>query len=406
MAWLARYRVHLFVVATVVVALLLRVSFPGDIEYKFDEKWMFEAALKVRAGGPWPWVGMQSGAGLLNPGLSVWVFVALSWLLRVDDPTQLARGVQLLNVAAVALVALYGWKKVKPPERDVWLWAAALVAVNPVAVIYHRKIWAQCVLPLFCTAFLIAWLNRGKRWGAFTWGLLGALLGQVHMSGFFLAAAFAAGTWLPPTRKNARFLPWLVGSALGALPLVPWVKAVLTEKRPPGASTLAEVFRGTFFGYWVLDPLGLDLATFLGKSNYWRFWSFPASTYLCCMALAGVVVCGLVMLRYGYSAVFPLGGDSARGVRFALLAGLLMTLSGVLVHRHYLIVTFPFEWLWLAGIGLAGGVRGRRALAVLWVLQLLLSVALLCYLHVNGGAPGGDYGVSYQRQAHAPAGGY
>ena len=43
--------------------------------------------------------------------------------------------------------------------------------------------------------------------------------------------------------------------------------------------------------------------------------------------------------------------------------------------------------------------RGRRLLTVLVVAEAALSVGYLTYIHVRGGAPGGDYGVAYDHQA-------
>jgi hypothetical protein len=33
-------------------------------------------------------------------------------------------------------------------------------------------------------------------------------------------------------------------------------------------------------------------------------------------------------------------------------------------------------------------------------LELLLSGAFLCFIHLNGGAPGSDYGIAYHAQTH------
>lgn len=74
------------------------------------------------------------------------------------------------------------------------------------------------------------------------------------------------------------------------------------------------------------------------------------------------------------------------------------------VHRHYLIAVFPLPLLWFAGLSLGGGaVRGRRWLAMLAAAQLILSAGFLHYIHVQGGAPRGDYGVTWRMQAQGPA---
>jgi hypothetical protein len=66
-------------VALVLVAgAALRLTYPGDIEYKEDERYTFNAVLHALHGGPWPPLGMNAGAGYLkNAGFSVWAFILL-----------------------------------------------------------------------------------------------------------------------------------------------------------------------------------------------------------------------------------------------------------------------------------------------------------------------------------------
>jgi hypothetical protein len=41
---------------------------------------------------------------------------------------------------------------------------------------------------------------------------------------------------------------------------------------------------------------------------------------------------------------------------------------------------------------------GRRTLLALCIVNALLTAQFLQYIHVNGGAPGADYGKTYARQ--------
>jgi hypothetical protein len=83
-------------------------------------------------------------------------------------------------------------------EREPWLWAAALVAVNPYAVLMHRKIWPPSALPVFCLMPLAGWFYRDRRWGAFAWGLGGMLAAQIHVGGLFFFAGLSAWTLVAP----------------------------------------------------------------------------------------------------------------------------------------------------------------------------------------------------------------
>lgn len=83
--------------------------------------------------------------------------------------------------------------------------------------------------------------------------------------------------------------------------------------------------------------------------------------------------------------------------------GLLITASGVLIYRHYLIVAFALPFVTVAVAALLRPSRGRRLLTALVVAEAALSVQYLTYIHVRGGAPGGDYGVAYSHQTRPVA---
>src|SRR5205807_2676209 len=100
----------------------------------------------------------------------LWVFYPLGVLFGTEEPTSLARGVQCVNLAALLLLVGFAWRCVPWPEKEWWLWAAALIAVNPLAVLFHRKIWPPCMLTPWLLAFHVCWWYRA-RWGsAFAWG--------------------------------------------------------------------------------------------------------------------------------------------------------------------------------------------------------------------------------------------
>jgi hypothetical protein len=409
---------------SIVVGAALRFAWPADMEFKGDERYMFDRSQLVGAQEPWPGVGMPSGVGLRNPGASVWLFVALARLLRVTTPPGLALAVIGLNVAALALLFVFAMTEVDERERDAWLWAVALVAVNPLAVLVERKIWAQSVLPLPVLLFWIGWWRR-ERWGrTFTWGFVGALLGQIHMSGFFLAASVFAWEFLSRWRgrddtqahfRRPRWDAWLVGSIAGALPMIPWVTYVLHAPASAGLWRWREVLTPNFWIYGLTDALGLGLHYNLGLPAFFDFlrspWLGGMPTFVVAIAHAVIVIGGSAILAPALARAWrrqPVwrtwlraGNTTGLALRATLLGyGVLLTLSGVIVYRHYLVVTFPFEWVFLAGVAIRFGKKGPYLLGCLWGSQLVITAALLLYIHVNVGAPG-DYGVAYRRQAAA-----
>src|SRR5439155_18272498 len=156
-------------VAALILGAVLRLVWVNDIEFKADEAWTFQQAREAARSGPFPWLGMPCSAGFRNPGMSIWVFLLFSKVVGVDEPTNLARAVQILSIVAIMFLVIFAWRWIGVDEREPWLWAAALVSLNPVAVVFHRKIWPPSVLPIFSLAMLAGWWRREHWWGAFVW---------------------------------------------------------------------------------------------------------------------------------------------------------------------------------------------------------------------------------------------
>src|ERR1700759_5090165 len=79
-----------------ILGTLLRLIWPLDMEWKFDEKWMFAKGLSIAQGHEaWPWLGMPSGVGLRNPGMSIWPFGVIAHL--VPSPVGMMFTIAVLN---------------------------------------------------------------------------------------------------------------------------------------------------------------------------------------------------------------------------------------------------------------------------------------------------------------------
>ncbi len=394
-----------------VAAAALRLAWVGDMEYKGDEAYMFHRTQAVGVSEPWPWLGERSGVGLRNPGLSVWAFVAPARVLGLHDPTAVDRIVEVANIAALVLLLVFALRWVPESEREPWLWATVLMALNPTAIVLSRKIWAQSLLPLFSSLVFMAWWFRRRWWAAFLWGLCGALLGQVHMSGFFFAAGLALWTALFD-RRSVRWTPWLAGTLLGSVTLGPWLYWALGH---PEAShrSVANVLGLDFWRFWGERPLALDLGVSVGP----HFKSFLASPQVGGVSTHGVALCYALILasavviivgaagalwqrrRHWLRLLIGRSSPTAFGLSAVLVGfGGLLTLSAVVIYRHYLLVAFVLPFLWIACLALLRPRAGRRALTVLCVAEAVLAAQFLAYVHVHHGAPRGDYGVSYSAQ--------
>ena len=83
----------------ILVAIVLRVLFLGDMEWKWDEKWMWIHSLDWSHRNVLPEVGVMSGGGIVNTGVSTWPFIAMQYLNI--GPVDMVLGVSLLNILAI-----------------------------------------------------------------------------------------------------------------------------------------------------------------------------------------------------------------------------------------------------------------------------------------------------------------
>src|SRR5437868_6195238 len=132
-----------------------RLVWLDDMEYKVDEAWIYQLVRAFLHEGLVVWLGMPSSTNVRIPGLSIWLFYPLGMLFGIDEPTGLARGVQVLNILALLALLVFAWRAVPAGEREWWLWAIALACVNPAVVLFQRKIWPPSALPLGLVALTV-----------------------------------------------------------------------------------------------------------------------------------------------------------------------------------------------------------------------------------------------------------
>jgi hypothetical protein len=370
--------------------------FPSDIEFKADEAWTFAHVRAVLAGASLPMSGMATSIGGANPGPSLWIFVLLGRVFGAATAPELARGVQICAGAALVGALLFARFAVDARQRELWYWAAALWAVNPLAIIFERKIWPPSILALPMVGFVAAWWYRRTLAGAFVWGALGALMAQVHLAVAGLAAAVVLWTFLF-ARSDTRWGSWFIGSVVGAIPALPWLLSL------PSGEALALRLRfpfPTFYVRWFTQPFGLGSDYTLGPAHLLDFLSRPHlwdhPTYIVAAAHLAVIVLAVTTLS---GALLSLRGW--RDDRLALIRGrdqadiliraafwgyggilTAITALGAGAHRHYLIVLAWIMALWAAKTIRATFAANAACVFVgLCCLQLFISAALLSYIH-------------------------
>ncbi len=424
-------------------ALGLRLVHPLDLEYKYDQQFLFERSQRVGVSEPWPELGMRSGVGTRNPGFSLWVHPALARLTKARSPAELTLAQVGLNLLAwILLVGVVFWR-VQPHRREPWLWAAALAAVNAHQVFYDRVIWQQSVLPLLCVATLYGFLARRTIWGSGLLAFFGLLLGQVHLPGFYFFVALV-GVLLIADRRSIRWSGFVVGAGVAILPLIPWLKSVAfstlldstsggqLEPTNLGGFMPSALLRGEVWVLWFRQVTGTGLDYRFGELVA-PFLRGPVvlglSTHLN-LVLQGVGVAvgvyslwsacrgGLQSLRLRFStdpAPARTDGRRARNgtsdesllLASVVLFGVLLTLSGFRLHPHYLLTIFPLGYLAIclplslskAPVTFQFGspkrtiTEGRIALLALVLSQAIGTLMLRQFIHETGGSVRSDHGI-------------
>jgi hypothetical protein len=399
------------VVGALVAGVALRLALPSVITYLHDEDWTVRHVNAARSGEAWAALGMPSSRGVRNAGMSVWVFIALGLVSFASTPEGLTRAVAVLAIGAHTAALLIPLKLVaNEQERRAWIWAIVLTMTNPILVFLERKIWAQSVLPIFDVVMIAAWMRRDTRAGAFVWGFVGALVGQIHMAGFFFAPALALWTRLFGRGKRVSWIAWLAGSVAGALPAIGWVLYLARERPGANAGDPWLRFRLEFYQYFFSDPTGLA-GTYVVGDDLFRAMKYPLvsghPTYLVgaahvALAIASCAI-GLRVLREGWdrrgsirSLVVGDGSDTSLLLGAVLVAmGLLMTLPSIPIHRHYMLAVFPLPYVFTARAALRRP-GGQKWLGVLLGGTTVVSFGLLAFLHANGGAH--EFGMSREAQ--------
>jgi hypothetical protein len=349
----------------------------------------------------------------------------------------------LLNV--VGLLGFAGAIRAYLParEREPWIWGLALQAVSPFAIRLSRKIWPPSTLT---PCLLLLWIShqyRQARWGAFAWGLVGALIGQVHLSGWFVAAGLVAGTVVAEFRgglpRSRYWHWWLFGTVLGLTIAIPWARALPRSTPSAPAGPTAIVIRDRVLGYlygiaagtssafpFQVLGLGYDTREFeVGPiiDGLWTHFTEALGAYfilafvlrIVVRLIGAIVAPGLgrawqmIAKRVGWSrnGNTSVAGPPAHANReysstgFYLwstiaIPGVIFLVAADVYFYHYYFVFCPFLFVLAAMCMLPW----RRVLLGLVVAQALLSYAFLSYIHHKGGTSRGEYGLTYARQGN------
>jgi hypothetical protein len=385
------------ILAIVVAGSALRLAAPHEFEFKADEARMVDLVRDARATGHLPLLGMATSQGVRNPGMSVWPFVALSYVFG-PDAFGLTQSVRVLNVLALAAAIAFAWWRLRGNDRQLWLAGVLLAAVNPMEVVLQRKLWAQSILPVFALLMLWLWIDRKRSWRhAAGLGAIAAVIAQIHPSGMFVVAALLAGALWDRDRRQVRWGAAALGFAALAWPLYFWVGHVV--EMATGATSggslplspktwLLNVVSFRYVHLLLSNVAGVAMRHSLGA----HFTAFVAHPVVL-VAHVALIVMTLFALGRWLLRRCPMPGTEVKTLlAWGLVGtGILMTAAGVFVQRHYYFGLFPLPYVAFALV-----LRGDKSWMPVYVvaaLQLVVSVAFLIFIHANGGAPGARFGA-------------
>ena len=355
----------LLLVIIVGIAALMRLGEPGIVEFFHDDAMVATMAQELVSGERWAWTGIISSVGIPNPPQTIYV-ISLPFLFS-PDPRIAIYFVMLLNVLGVAIL---WWIAQRYFGRTTALIAGLAYALNPWAILFSRKIWAQeyhtPILLLALTLALYGYMEsrtddetqsgRSRRAWAQVLAIPVALFGvQIHFGAWLLLPAFALILLFGRARWTWRRLA--LSAALCALVLLPYAIGLIQTlnsdpTRIADAANRSEAASSLRFD---LQPLTLlsDLATGLGLET-WMAPNEQVDMLAQVPPFAPWLFLGLLSLGGAISLVI-----TARYRPFAALCFTWVLLPIIVfipvwtpVYVHYFIPVLPILAL-LCGIGLA-----------------------------------------------------
>jgi hypothetical protein len=337
-----------------VIAAILRFGEPGITEFFHDEAMLSMLAQDMAVGKSFPLEGILASVGIPNPPTSVYVM----WLpyMLSSDPLFATMFIAALNVGGVGLL---WWIAHRYFGRTIALVAGLTYALNPWAVLYSRKIWAQDFhTPFVLAALLLGTYGfwEGKRWAQVLCLPLLLFALQIHFAAWALLPLYFLLLW--QGRKNVSWRAIALSIGLSALVLLPYVIG-LSQTLQQDPERLADVLRrsGASQGLSLSSDATVHtwrLASGLGLET----WVTPQQQ---ADLLAKVPIPSLLWVLIGGAAMIGAGISiySVRDINpytlvifWAALPLIIFTPTWTDIYPHYFIGSIPALAL-LTGIGLA-----------------------------------------------------
>jgi hypothetical protein len=340
----------------------LRLGNPGVVAYTGDEAELSLLAMEMAAGQRLPLLGIPSSVGLPNSPLTAWL-MAIPYRFT-SNPIDATAFVAALNIIGVGLLGWLGWRM---GGRELAGAATLFYAVNPWAVHYSRKIWAQNFhTPIILLAFALGILGfiEGKRWAqVFCLPLL--LIGvQMHFAALALLPLWLLLLWIGRARLHRAAL--LMSLTLGAVTLLPYAVGLLNQS-PTGVQSGGEVWNSRALlrpaGFMVWLATGSGIEQHIARAVAGDFLRQVPQPGLLVIVPGGLALTGLLMLWRWRS--HPISYLLVGWALLVFTVGMVGALPGAFglpwldVDAHDFIPVIPALAL-LSGIGLLAGLHLLR----------------------------------------------
>jgi hypothetical protein len=217
----------LALVVILLIAAFMRFGRPGIVEYFHDDGMLATLAQEMADGRAFHLTGIISSTGIPNPPTSVYALLPFFWISR--DPVFAIYGIMALNVIGVGLLWAIAHRYF---GRVAAIMAGIAYAVNPWAVLYSRKLWAQDYhTPFFLLGLLLALYGfmegegppapRSRRFWAQILSLPILLFAmQIHFAAWALFPLYLILLWMG--RKRVAWRTLALSAILSGLVLLPY----------------------------------------------------------------------------------------------------------------------------------------------------------------------------------------
>ena len=382
-----RRRDFLRLLLIVALAAAMRFGRGDVVEYFHDDAMLATLALELANGLRFPLTGILSSTGIPNSPVSVYL-LAIPFA-QSSDPAFVIHTVMLWNVIGVVLLWLIARRYC---GGRIALIAGMLYAVNPWAILFSRKIWAQELhTPIILFGLLLLlygyWESHDGRLRkhcvylaqAFSMPIL--LIGlQFHFASVPLLLLIPIGLWLGRERVFAG--AFVAGVAMSLIVILPYGIG-LTQTLALDPARISDAFDRSLERAAELSPASLNTIVQLatgGGLEHWLAHDQAEELALRYTPLRHFNLTLLPILFIGIAAVYKSSRAFALMLLiWALLPSLLLTVEWTPVHAHYFIPSIPALAL-LIGYGgdclLRLSAQRRQVQIVFW-LSFALLLALL-----------------------------